>query len=319
MRMAPSTEPLILIVEDDPGHSALIQALLKRSLAHAKLHCVKNGSEAQAYLSSGGQHPRPALIILDLGLPDLAELRIVEWMAKWKWMTKIPVIVFTASENPEHERRAYQLGVRRYMRKADGFRRLATAVREELERSEAVSEGGDDEAENLSAEPERPRRLTRLALVSLSILQMTVMVVAYEAMRYLATSGAVRFPTYVAIPSFIFISALVVVYFVRRVQRRRRLVEIHNESLILALQDALDDVQRLVDEGRRSGLAELPKKRTRRVYLDLRGEGERFLGLLRVLNQTAVAGDDGHEYEKRFQGTLGEMHGSVERMAELAG
>ena len=80
---------------------------------------------------------------------------------------------------------------------------------------------------------------------------MTVIVVAYEAMRYLAMSGPMPFPIYVTTASYIFISALVVVYFVRRVQRRRRLVEIHNESLIVALQDALAEVQRLLDKARR--------------------------------------------------------------------
>ena len=252
--MAPATEQLILIVEDDPGHSALIQVMLKKNLAHAKLHFAASGWEAQAYLAAGGRHPLPALIVLDLGLPGITPIEILGWMAKWKWMTKIPVIVFTGSENPEHERRARELGVRRYIRKADGFGELATAVREELDRSkvaivEAVTDGSDEEGEDLSAEPKRPRRLTRLALVSLSMFQMTAIVGAYEAMRYLTMSGAIPFPIYVAIPSYIFISTLVVVYFVRRLERRRRLVEIHNESLIVALQNALAEVQRLVDEG----------------------------------------------------------------------
>ena len=66
--------------------------------------------------------------------------------------------------------------------------------------------------------------------------------------------------------------------------------------------------------GRTSGL--LPNER---VHLDLRQEGDRFLELMRVLNQTAVAEDDGHEHDERVQGTLGEMRTSVERMAELAG
>ena len=321
--MAPSTEPLILIVEDDPGHSALIQAQIKQNLTHAKLDLVHSGWDAQAYLSRGGEHPLPALIVLDLGLPDVTAIGILEWMAKWKWMTKIPVIVFTASENPEHERRAYELGVRRYMSKTDGFGELATAVREELDRSEvandeAVTDGADQEAERLSAEPKRPRRLTGLALFSLSLFGMMAIVVTYEAMRFAATSGAIPFPIYVTAASYSFISALVLVYCVTRLRRRRRLVEIHNESLIVALQDALAEVQRLLDEGRR-GHVTLPDKPNRRVYLDLREEGDRFLGLLRVLNQAAVAREDGPEHDERFRDTLGEMHTSVDRMSELAG
>ena len=40
--------------------------------------------------------------------------------------------MFTASEDPEHERRAYELGVRRYMRKLDDYGALADAAKEEL-------------------------------------------------------------------------------------------------------------------------------------------------------------------------------------------
>ena len=50
--MAPSTDPFILIVEDDPDHSALIEAAFKKSLAHAKTHLVLSGWEARVYLAS---------------------------------------------------------------------------------------------------------------------------------------------------------------------------------------------------------------------------------------------------------------------------
>ncbi len=57
----------------------------------------------------------------------------------------------------------------------------------------------------------------------------------------------------------------------------------------------------------------------RRVYLGLREEGDNFIGLIRKLNETAVAKDDGHEHDELSRHTLEEMHASVERMSELAG
>ena len=53
-------------------------------------------------------------------------------MAERDWLTKIPVVVFTASEDPEHEWRAYALGVRRYMRKPDDYGALVDVVKAEL-------------------------------------------------------------------------------------------------------------------------------------------------------------------------------------------
>ena len=57
----------------------------------------------------------------------------------------------------------------------------------------------------------------------------------------------------------------------------------------------------------------------KRIYLGLREEGDHFIGLIRKLNETGVARDDGHEHDERFRHTLEEMHASVERMSELAG
>ena len=136
--MAPSNEPFILIVEDDPDQAALIQRAFETILAPSKTHVVFYGWEAQAYLSRESpyhdwdRNPAPSLIVLDLGLPDITGFQILEWMAESKWLAKIPVIVFTASEDLEHERRAYALGVRRYMRKLDDYGALVEAVKEEL-------------------------------------------------------------------------------------------------------------------------------------------------------------------------------------------
>ncbi len=136
--VAPNDEPFILIVEDDPDQAALIQAAFKKNLAQSRTHIVFYGWEAQAYLDRESpyhdwhRYPVPSLIVLDLGLPDIAGLEILEGMAESKWLAKIPVIVFTASEKPEHEQMAYALGVRRYMRKPGDYGALVDAAKEEL-------------------------------------------------------------------------------------------------------------------------------------------------------------------------------------------
>jgi hypothetical protein len=55
-----------------------------------------------------------------------------------------------------------------------------------------------------------------------------------------------------------------------------------------------------------------------RRYIDLRAEGDNIIQLIRQLNSAALVRDQGVDVDGRFQATLDEMHGSVQRMAELA-
>ena len=143
--MEKANVPFILIVEDDPGHSALIEAAFKKGLAHARTHFVLSGWEARAYLARESPYhdwercPAPSLVVLDLGLPDMTGIEILEWMAEWYWLAKIPVIVFTASDDLEDERRAYELGVRRYMRNPDDYGASVEASKEEFKPASATN------------------------------------------------------------------------------------------------------------------------------------------------------------------------------------
>jgi CheY-like chemotaxis protein len=149
--MAPATEPLICIIEDDPGHALLMETVFEARLAHAKTHRVVTGWEARVYL--GGEppyedrhrNPLPSLIILDLGLPDgpgfEAGFEILAWIAESEELSPIPVIVFTASEDPEHAQRALELGARHFLRKDDDYEQLTEAVKEELDRCVEIHQG----------------------------------------------------------------------------------------------------------------------------------------------------------------------------------
>ena len=137
-------DAFILIVEDNPDDAALIQAVFDVSLVHVKTQLVVSGLEALSYLAGQSpyedrqQYPLPSLIVLDLGLPDSfgfeGGFEVLAWLAEREGVSSIPVIVFTASDNPEHGPRAYALGARHFMRKVDDYGNLTKAVKEELHR-----------------------------------------------------------------------------------------------------------------------------------------------------------------------------------------
>lgn len=121
----------ILVVEDNPDEARLIEAVFATGLSFTRVDIAFSGEEARQYLL---ERDPPALVTLDLFLPDTNGLEILEWMASDDRFTDIPVIIFTSSSDPEHARRAYSLGARGYLQKPTDFGGLVTAVKEELDR-----------------------------------------------------------------------------------------------------------------------------------------------------------------------------------------
>ena len=134
------THRTILVVEDDPDHVGLIEAVISRGLRGAQVRVALLCEGARTYLRGGwyaydddAQHnPLPDLIVLDLWLPDGTGFELLEWIKGREWLNDIPVIMFTASKSAEHARRAKELGVQRYMQKPAHFGSLVTAIKEEL-------------------------------------------------------------------------------------------------------------------------------------------------------------------------------------------
>ena len=121
----------ILVVEDNPDEARLIEAVFATGLSFTRVDIAFSGEEARQYLL---ERDPPALVTLDLFLPDTNGLEILEWMATDDRFADIPVIIFTSSSDPEHARRAYSLGARGYLQKPTDFGGLVTAVKEELDR-----------------------------------------------------------------------------------------------------------------------------------------------------------------------------------------
>ena len=134
------TKTTILVVEDNPDHVGLIEAVISRGLRGARVQVALRGQGARrhlrgewsAYADDGRNNPVPDLIVLDLSLPDGSGFDVLRWISRRDKLKDIPVIVFTASENPEHARLAKEFGVRRFLRKPAEFGELVAAIKEEL-------------------------------------------------------------------------------------------------------------------------------------------------------------------------------------------
>jgi DNA-binding response OmpR family regulator len=132
--------PIVLLVEDDPDHELLVEFALRRASLGIRIRAVPNGAAAIQYLSceppfnDREAYPIPALIILDLNLPIVSGFEVLEWLQSREDLWEVPVVVFSASDDPEDSKRAFSLGARAYRVKSEDFDVLADPVREILKK-----------------------------------------------------------------------------------------------------------------------------------------------------------------------------------------
>jgi CheY-like chemotaxis protein len=110
----------ILLVEDNPGDARLTKEALREAKVRNRLHHVRNGVEAIAYLRREGafsEEPRPDLILLDLNLPRKDGREVLAEIKADAALKRIPVVVLTTSQSDEDVLRAYNLNANCYITK----------------------------------------------------------------------------------------------------------------------------------------------------------------------------------------------------------
>jgi CheY-like chemotaxis protein len=119
--MAETVLPTILLVEDTPSDAALIRHGFDKTNVLNPIVWVKNGQEALAYLSGLGQYgdriryPLPALILLDLDLPEMTGFELLQWKRTQPYVRRIPVVVLTIDKATSAINAAYDLGANSYL------------------------------------------------------------------------------------------------------------------------------------------------------------------------------------------------------------
>src|ERR1700745_3004741 len=125
----------ILIVEDDPKDVELsLTALEQYNLAN-EVVVTRDGEEALDYLYCRGKFKdrpdgNPAVLLLDLKLPKVNGLEVLQQIKSDERLRMIPVVMLTASHEEKDMVRSYQLGVNAYVVKPVDFHEFINAVKE---------------------------------------------------------------------------------------------------------------------------------------------------------------------------------------------
>jgi two-component system, response regulator len=117
----------ILLVEDNPSDAELaLRALKQRNLANQVFVC-RDGAEALDFFADGAG-PVPKVILLDLKLPKVDGLEVLERLKSDNRTKSIPIVVLTSSSEEPDIEKAYALGANSYIVKPVDFEAFARAV-----------------------------------------------------------------------------------------------------------------------------------------------------------------------------------------------
>lgn len=121
----PNSLPPILLVEDNPMDLDLtLRAFNKKKFSNT-IQIARDGEEALAFLArwEAGE-TWPAVILLDINLPKVNGLEVLQKLKQHPEFRRIPVVVLTSSRENSDLKTAYDLGVNSYIEKPVSFNKF---------------------------------------------------------------------------------------------------------------------------------------------------------------------------------------------------
>ena len=126
----------ILLVEDNPLDVELTLHALKEHNLENKIQVVRDGAEALDFIFCKGKFSErnfqdvPRVILLDLKLPKVSGLEVLERLKSDPLTKAIPVVVLTSSDQDKDIQKCYEFGVNSYIVKPVDFEQFAEAIRQ---------------------------------------------------------------------------------------------------------------------------------------------------------------------------------------------
>ena len=123
----------IVMIEDDEGHARLIERNIRRAGIMNHIRHFSDGTTALHFLRHDENGPAlngPALVLLDLNLPDMSGTDILADIKSNDKLKRTPVVVLTTTDDKVEIQRCYDLGCNVYITKPVNYESFADAIRQ---------------------------------------------------------------------------------------------------------------------------------------------------------------------------------------------
>jgi two-component system response regulator len=127
---------IILLIEDNPDDEILMRRALEKNRIANEVVVAHDGVEALDYIYARGQYEgrdksdTPQLILLDLKLPKISGLEVLQQLRENEETKFTPVVVLTSSSEQVDIVRSYDLGANSFVQKPVDFNEFIEAVRQ---------------------------------------------------------------------------------------------------------------------------------------------------------------------------------------------
>jgi two-component system response regulator len=123
------TERPILLVEDNPDDALLtVRAFTKNGIRNEVVVATDGEQALLRLLPAQGEALRPALVLLDIKLPKIDGLEVLQRLREDERTENVPVVVLTTSNEERDIAASYKLGANSFVRKPVVFEKFLSAV-----------------------------------------------------------------------------------------------------------------------------------------------------------------------------------------------